>query len=324
MDRKLIISVKNPCKLENYLVPNELTWNEMIPNYSDLSKYEFFIHYDYLFVNYKLPTIDFTQFKPDIDVIIIRTGFNLIKHLTLNKNHHKKIESLGYSVQEFNIESQLFYWYRKLFKLNDRLQDKYNQMLAESKPLGNNVSKLICIQARFGIKNLDTKFMPQSDSQLYWQFILNKFNLNDDKSKIFITTDRQEVIDEAMQAFGREKVIAFKDRSFHIAHRKTIRDESECDKISELYLDFLLLSECNMGIISQSGFGMIGILNRKDKTDLDNFYAYTNPKRLKINYSDRRKLGFFQFNSSFIYLEFGFTFEKLPFNIFMRYWPHYI
>ena len=37
-----------------------------------------------------------------LDVIQIRTGYNLIKHLTLNKQHHAKLKSFGYSLENFN------------------------------------------------------------------------------------------------------------------------------------------------------------------------------------------------------------------------------
>jgi hypothetical protein len=37
----------------------------------------------------------------------------LIKHLTINKNHHEKIKQLGYSLNEFTIENMIDKWYNK-------------------------------------------------------------------------------------------------------------------------------------------------------------------------------------------------------------------
>ena len=47
----------------------------------------------------------------------------------------------------------------------------------------------------------------------------NKFisNLADSHYKIFVTADRSDMIDEAMQELGNENVIAFKDRSIHLS-----------------------------------------------------------------------------------------------------------
>jgi hypothetical protein len=124
MDRKLIISETKPCKLEN-----KLNWTFNISNYNNLKKYELNIGYDDHFVRYKLPSIDFTEYYKHIDIILVKTGFNLIKHLTLNKKYHEKIKSIGYSIETFNIESLCFEWTIKLFKFSDKLQIKYNQIL---------------------------------------------------------------------------------------------------------------------------------------------------------------------------------------------------
>lgn len=139
----------------------------------------------------------------------------------------------------------------------------------------------------------------------YWKFLRENFELNNN-SKFFITSDREDIIDEASQEFSNETIIAFRNRSFQIAKKNEINKESECVKISELYLDFFFLRECNEGIISHSGFGLIGILNRKNKTDLNKFYVYTNPNQLMNNWSDRSTLSFYKFNSSFLYLEFRY------------------
>ncbi len=300
MDRKLIISVSKPCKLEKYLLPNELDWTFNISNYNNLKKHELNIGYDNHFVRYKLPSIDFTDYYKHTDIILIKTGFNLIKHLTLNKKHHEKIKSIGYSIETFNIESLYFEWMIKLFKFSDKLQIKYNQMLK----LLRHKTNLICAQIRIGGLD-DFEFTTRSKIIDYWKFLRENFELNNN-SKIFITSDREDIIDEASQEFSNETIIAFKNRSFQLAKKNEINKESECDKISELYLDFFFLRECNQGIISHSGFGLIGILNRKNKTDLNKFYVYTNPNQLMNDWSDRSTLSFYKFNSSFLYLEFRY------------------
>ena len=107
--------------------------------------------------------------------------------------------------------------------------------------------------------------MPKNSPRLYWDLIKNKFLFNLTDYKLFITTDSKEVIDEANKEFHSNKVIAFKQSSYHIDLLlfpfKTAR---QCNQMSDLFLDFYFLSQCHMGVVSHSGFGLLGILNRKN------------------------------------------------------------
>jgi len=76
--------------------------------------------------------------------------------------------------------------------------------------------------------------------------------------------------------------------------------QNECKKISELFLDFHVLGKCDMGLISHSGFGIVGILNRENKSDSDNFYIFTNPVEKKKDYWSMENLAFHQFNTNLI------------------------
>ncbi len=309
MDRKLILDHTYPCKLEEYLLPNKIDWRFNISNYDGLTKHDLNIGYDDKFIRFKLPLIDFTNYYKNTDIIIVSTGFNLIKHLTLNTKHHEKIKLMGYSIEEFNIESLYFKWIKILFKFNINLQKKYNKMLELSNP--NNETNLICVQIRIGGLNGELLFTSESNTKKYWDFLRSKFDLTN--SKIFITTDREEVIDESIKEFGNKTIIAFKNRSFNIHHIKHYKSSmKECNNIGELYIDFFFLGECNMGIISHSGFGFFGIMNRLNRNDLKNFYVFTNPKKIKKNNGDRNNLSFYQFNYSMLYLEKAYQFIPFP------------
>jgi hypothetical protein len=60
-----------------------------------------------------------------------------------------------------------------------------------------------------------------------------------------------------------------------------------------------------MGLVSQSGFGLNGILNRQniDEIMLDNFYVFTNPNNVKYDFAKRDGLKFMPFNISLLYLD---------------------
>ena len=66
-------------------------------NYENLRKEKFYLGYNVKFIDEELKNISFLDFQNETDVILFNSGYNLIKHLTLNKNHHEKIKSLGYS-----------------------------------------------------------------------------------------------------------------------------------------------------------------------------------------------------------------------------------
>ncbi len=307
MDRKLIIKIKKPCLLEKYLMPNEIDWSfDHIPNYQNLSKDTLYISYNDGFVRDDLKNINFLNFKNNTNAILYRDGFNLIRHLTLNRNHHEKIKSLGYSVKTFNIENMFFDIYKKLFKFNENLSILFEKTIKKAKP--NSNSKLVCAQIRIGGDG-DFKFTERENSRKYWEFIKTNLTYNLNDYKLFITTDTSDVIDEANKVFGNERVFAFKQRSFHIS-RKVGRvenlNETECDRIAEIYLDFYMLGQCDMGVVSHSGFGLISILNRKDLKNLKNFYVFTNQQNLKKNFGNRNDLQFFQFDASILYAEFNY------------------
>ena len=113
------------------------------------------------------------------------------------------------------------------------------------------------------------------------------------------------MIDEAIQMFGNASVVAFRERSFHISltiGRASNMTVNECDRIREIYLEFFMLGQCDMGLVSRSGFGLIGILNRKEINELSNFYVFTNP----VDFNDRSNQMFVPFNKSILYREFSY------------------
>jgi len=301
MDRRFIIDVSTPCRLEEAFEPNEVNWlfSSLPSNYSHLSKYRYYIEYSIFYVNI-LSKKNFLKFKQNTDVILVRTGYDLLRNLANNPKHHAKIKSLGYSIDTFNIESLFYVWFRKLFKFKPYLESTFQEMLKKLKP--NSKTKLICAQIRIG-GNKDKQFVYPSQVELFWKKIQDKFITNKHDYRIFITSDKSFVIDEALKEFGRDKLIGFKNRSFHISNKYMKLPplkQNECKKISELFLDFHVLGKCDMGLISHSGFGIVGILNRENKSDSDNFYIFTNPVEKKKDYWSMENLAFHQFNTNLI------------------------
>lgn len=298
-DRKLLIKINKPCKLEKSFLPNEIDWRTNYTNFNGMSQFNYHINWDFNYLKTQFFNINFNNFFTEVDVIILRTGLDLIKLLTDNRNHHDKIQQLGYMVQNFNFEHVFYDWFHKLFKLNEYLDNKLKDLIKISRP--RTETKLICAQIRIG-GGKDFDFFPLNNTKLYWNFIREKFLLNIKDYKLFVTSDSKQVIDAAIEEFGQNNLLSFKSHSTHIDLINDAKNDQECNQISELYLDFMFLAECDMGVVSQSNFGIFGIMNRKDK-NFDNFYIHSNPEELRKNFWKRDNLNFVPFNTSFIYLE---------------------
>lgn len=172
---------------------------------------------------------------------------------------------------------------------------KFNKLKAKLKP--NKFTKLICAQIRIG-GEYGIGFMSNENTKDFWKFINdNFFKRNNNNYKLFITSDKPYVIDEAYKQFDNDKLVAFRNNSFHINFKDS------CADFGNLIMDFSLLSLCDMGVISHSGFGFVGIMNQENFNS-NNFYVFTNPVLIKKAYWDRRNLSFYQFDKSFLYFEF--------------------
>lgn len=174
--------------------------------------------------------INFISYYSTTDVIVITTNMQLIQHLTINKKHHKRIRELGYSIDNFNIEYLIDKWYEKLFKFSVQLHADYEKYLKILKP--SVETKLICAQIRIFTYN-ERRYVP-----LFWQFIKEQFikkNLNGSDYKVFVTSDRPDIVDQSFKLFG-ERAVGRRANSFHLNYVNG--DGSKCENIMKLIFDF--------------------------------------------------------------------------------------
>ena len=151
-------------------------------------------------------------------------------------------------------------WYNRLFKLNKKLEIRYQKFL--SKINTNKNSKLICAQVRIGSKrkfvDFDEPFTDVKNTMKYWNFIRKYFIKNNQNFKVFLTTDTKKVEKEAFQYFGKNKLIINEGPSVHLDREKS------CTNTDRIFLDFHCLQNCDMAVISESGFGKLGLWNRDE------------------------------------------------------------
>jgi hypothetical protein len=106
----------------------------------------------------------------------------------------------------------------------------------------------------------DDKVLPgrRNISESIFSFIDSNIS---NKSKIFLTTDNQQVHNEAQQRYG-SRLLYIEGEITHIDRSLNI-DQKVCREQDKLLTDFHLLGElCDISIISNSGFGFWGNLRR--------------------------------------------------------------
>jgi len=281
-DRKILIrnELSKDCLIQEFLLPNEINWLQNATDiYNNLTKVSIEFNWHGKIRQSKFSQINFLEYYEDADILTASINMQLIKHLTVNKNHHAKIKQLGYSLDEFKIENVIYKWYNKLFKLNNNLDKKINEVISKV-----NNKRFICAQIRIG-GEFGISFVPRVKTKLFWNFIRTNFLANNTITnfKLFVTSDFADVIDEAYNEFGANNVIGFRNHSFHIHF--TTRLNRTCDDVGQVILDFNILGKCEYGVISSSGFGVIGYINRENK-NYQNFYIYKHNKILPFDSND--------------------------------------
>lgn len=182
------------------------------------------------------------------------------------------IEKLGFKHDKFHFSTAFNKWFNDIFTLYPLLQRKFNVYLKKLKP--KTATKSICIQVRIGGARpnvgYDLNITPRIYTNYYWDFVKEKFikqKLKGSKDyRIFVTADTESVEKEAIEVLGRDKVITIDGVSTHVDRENGFKNN--CTRFEKIVMDFYMLGHCDMALVSDSGFGIFGILrNRIPNTD---------------------------------------------------------
>jgi hypothetical protein len=250
-DRYLLIYHVKPCLLNHFFEPSIYFINKTI-NYDQASKKWYLNNEDFRKSLSYLNAFNLTS-----KYITIRNNLEWIEPLSKNEIYKEKIKELGYTEKNFKIQFLFKNWYSEIFKLNKRLNEKYLKFLKKAKP--RNKTKLICAQVRIGDAG-GTQFMKRGNLQIYWNYMRTNFIKNLTDYRIFLTTDTQDIVSEAIKEFGNEFVVTNDGPNNHLDLFSKL--ELNDEKLDKTFLDFHSLQNCHMAIISESGFGKLGVFNR--------------------------------------------------------------
>lgn len=280
--RKFLIRITQPCLINDLLEPNLIEWNETV----NLNAHNLYAIDGHEFIK-QLKTIDLNNHLIENQLITINNNQDWLKSISKNENVRQRIEELGYEPDKFKNSFLMKEWYSLLFKLKPHMEEKYQLFLKKAKP--NKDTKLICAQMRLGgvRKNhaSDWKFNDLDDVKLIFKFIRDEFLVQfkmKNSYKIFITTDDETAQENAIQEFGADNVVINMGDIVHID--RDVSNLKDCKKIEKTILDFHSLQNCDMAVITGSGFGKLGLWNRPNP--IENLYLYSSKQFMKFNESD--------------------------------------
>jgi hypothetical protein len=269
--RQFLIDITAPCNFSHLFMPNQVNWLPSQYNLSGLN----ITRYDCMRPRKNLDNcleqlnyINETNTALTTDILVLNTNYDWLSYFSRNKNLEKQILNLGLfnSTSEFQLPFLFHSWYGKLFKLAEPFQRQYN--LIKKKARMNNMTQVFCAQIRIGGKRpnvaYDAQFNSVNVTKLFWKFMRENFTqnmANDTNWKIFVTSDFESVEQEAMNEFGKDKVIRIHGVNSHIDRERNLGNN--CSRIEKPIMDFHFLQNCDKAVISYSGFGRFGLYNRK-------------------------------------------------------------
>ena len=266
-NRHFIIDIRSPCNFSHLFVPNEIDW--LPPIGIDLKRKR--IYKDCL-----------NSFEPrciekfligdkkifDEKILTLKINQEWLTFFSRNIYFQSQILKLGFnSTKEFEFHHIFHQFYQRLFKLAPSLENKYQKM--KSNLNLNNRTQIYCAQIRIGGKlsngKLDKVINEMNSTKLFWSFIREKFinkEVNADW-RLFITSDFESVEKEAIKEFGLNRIIRINGVNSHI-DKEGKHDANDCSKTEKPMLDFHFMRNCDKAIVSNSGFGILGMWSRKE------------------------------------------------------------
>ncbi|CAF3503637.1 unnamed protein product [Adineta steineri] len=275
LDRNFRIEITHPCNLTHILRPNLYNWTQSIDGLIAIDpithRRRFNLTRKMLITTANTQQNILTNVSQILhhnnsidsiwseDVLYWATNKDYFYQLSNNIFYRKKFKSYGI-MTKYNIKLEILFplFYEILFRPVQKIQQHILKYKFKQK-----THQIICAQIRTG-KNPtipDDKLLPgrQNISETIFSFIDS--NLTNENSNIFLTTDNQQVYNEAQQRYGSRLLyvpgeITHLDRSLNI-------NQKVCREQDKLLTDFHLLGElCDISIISNSGFGFWGNLRR--------------------------------------------------------------
>ncbi|XP_069142175.1 uncharacterized protein [Argopecten irradians] len=248
--RRFYINFNSPCTLQNYLIPAQFEWRYDTSFHSNRTHF----YQDLFFHEYKNIKAYFNGSK-DInmyfkhDVNFLRTNWDFTEDF-------RKRPTIGCEVPWIT-KLQYADMYQQLFNLLFKPAPVLIQALRDHNSKQRTRPKLACAHVRLG----GTKFMADDKREDRPLGVLWKYfdQLNKTEYDMFVASDTKMVKELARRRFPRNII----DTPGTVTHIDNPDNDHPCEGFLKQLLDFYILANCDILIITRSGFGMLAAYVRE-------------------------------------------------------------
>lgn len=272
-NRKFVIDMKNPCGLEEFLLPNVYNWS-LCKSYLKSLRKQNISSFNYIERHKFIREIKQFDFERNwvTDVVNVRFNSYAMDGLRQHKNSKSRLKWL----LDMNNEETIHIVLNTLFKPNDRLLNDvidFHDRQVKGK-------SLICSHIRKGKnpsipKDSNLRFGPPNETVIF--NYLKDYD-NNPKYVIYVAADSSEVKESARgnltSYININRTIVHVDR---LGEFKKFKTEA-CEGFYSAIMEQLILSLCDKLILTRSGFGTIAAYIRGVS---DNLFMY-HPHRKRI------------------------------------------
>ena len=242
LNRTFIIEMDWPCSITNFLEPNFILWNQTIKNPSKRTNLTIYT----LTANDK----DYSNILAweNIDVIVMKVKDLGYYSLLLWRDDFYRVLHLQYGFHRSSLflHSIFTLIYELLFKLKSHPQSHMNEIFAQIRQ-----TPLHCAHIRIGRNpsNPNDIVFPKRESmnRSVIEFLKNQSQSNE---IIFVSTDSEEVQSYARKQF-HSRLLTIEGSIRHIDRSGK---KLACDGFEKTLLDFYMISQCRIMIMSKSAF----------------------------------------------------------------------
>ena len=259
--RQLLIEIQKPCNFIQMMVPNRVNWNPEDYKLDGKSMHMKCMENQDC-ITYFDDIIESSENQLSNDILSFNVNLDWLTYFSKNPKYKTRIEKLGYSPERFQLVHLFKEWYNTLFKFSPDFQSKYELIKAKI-----DKKTLICAQIRIGGERFrEMPFNSFNVTKYFWQFVRQNFlkDLPEKTWKLVVMTEMIEVEKEAVDEFGEENMIQIPGEFSH--SDRLIEYSNDCRKVEKSILEFNFMEYCDKAVVSDSGFGKIGVWNRDQPT----------------------------------------------------------
>jgi hypothetical protein len=157
-------------------------------------------------------------------------------------------------------------WNPLIFLEADQLKEVLNEKKSGQKSDSGLEQQSVFLKTDCVNEASGSSYIEIGNTKVYWNYIKKEFIRNRTDFKLFLTTDTKSIEHEAEKEFGKMNVI-INDGPLRHLDRELNLGKQHCHRVEKTFLDFHCLQLCDMAIISESGFGKLGVWNRPNPSE---------------------------------------------------------